>query len=221
MKLHRLLALVVFTIGSLMLSNGPAFAGGGGGGGGACAGFSKGSKLIMRDSCFDGVAHFSESGSTLLVENGGIFPHTYTAADGSFDTGILQPGESAEIVLGTDGTVKVWCTLHGTALGDGMAGVLLIGAPATSGAGALSSIAVELDGSSEHTLAGLDSQMEPASRFEGDLAKLYTISQSTTVAVVVVGGLVGALVIGVGRGKNRTGEKLSTGSSEDPVIDSD
>ena len=134
----------------------------------------------MRDSCFDGVAHFSESGTTLRVENGGIFPHTYTAADGSFDTGILQPGESAEIILGDDGTLKVLCTLHGTADGDGMAGVLLIGAPTSSGSAARSLLEAGLDVSSEPALVRSDVKMQPVSRFEKDLAKLYATSRNTT-----------------------------------------
>ena len=59
MNLHKLLALCVFIIGSLLLRYEPAFAGSGGGGIGACSGFSKCPELIMRDSYFDGVAHFS------------------------------------------------------------------------------------------------------------------------------------------------------------------
>ena len=221
MKLHRLLALGLFTIGSLTILYEPASAGGGGGGSGACSGFSQGSELIMRDSCFDGVAHFSESGSTLRVENGGIIPHTYTATDGSFDTGVLQPGESADIALGSDGTVKVWCTLHGTAHGDGMAGVLLIGAPTTGGSAARALHGSELDGSSERELAGIGTQIMSVSQFGEDLAKLYAISRSTTLAVIVVGGLLGMLVIRVGRGSHRPGEEPATGSSAGPSLDSD
>ena len=67
MKLHRLLALGVFAIGSLSLRYEPAAAGGGGG---ACSGFSKGSVLILRENCFDGVAHFSESGMrSMFLQN--------------------------------------------------------------------------------------------------------------------------------------------------------
>ena len=64
-------------------------------------------------------------------------------------------------------------------------------------------------------------QMEALSQFEDDLAKLYGTTRNTTLAVVVLGGLLGVLVIGVGRGKRRSGEELETGSSAGPALDSD
>ena len=100
------------------------------GGGGLCAGFASGEALIMRDGCFEGVAHFASAGGTLMVSNEGVMPHSFTAVDGSFDTGQLAPGETAEIQLSDDGIIRVYCTLHGTADGHGMAGVLLVGDPA-------------------------------------------------------------------------------------------
>ncbi len=112
-----------------------ALAGGGGGGGGPCAGFGTGTRLTIRDSCFDGVAQFAGAGDTLTVTNEGNLPHSFTAVDGSFDTGILDPGESAEIPLEADEIVRVYCTLHGTASGSGMAGVLIVGQPALQTAG--------------------------------------------------------------------------------------
>jgi hypothetical protein len=68
------------------------------------------------------------------VQNEGGVPHSFTAVDGSFDTGLLAPGESAEIPLGADGIVRAFRTLHGTAQGAGMAGVLVVGEPSASGA---------------------------------------------------------------------------------------
>ncbi len=102
-----------------------------------------------------------------------------------------------------------------------MAGVLLIGAPTPGRSAARALLGSELDGSSEHELAGIEAQIESVSRFGEDLAKLYAISRSTTLAVIVVGGLLGILVIRVGRGKNRSGGELAAGSSEGPALDSD
>ncbi len=101
-----------------------------------------------------------------------------------------------------------------------MAGVLLIGAPTTGGSAAGALLGSELDGSSEHELAGIDAQIESVSQFGEDLAKLYAISRSTTLVVIVVGGLLGVLVIGVGHGKRHAGEELGTGSSAGPALDS-
>ena len=106
---------------------------GGGGGGGLCAGFASGDTLIMRDSCFEGTAHFASPGGTLVVSNEGSAPHSFTAVDGSFDTGLMQPGETTEIPLDADGIARVYCTLHGTVQGTGMAGVLVVGDPSLAG----------------------------------------------------------------------------------------
>jgi hypothetical protein len=70
------------------------------------------------------------------VRNDGELPHTYTAVDGSFDTGLLQPGQSAEIRVGDAGVFGAYCTLHGSSAGGGMAGALVVGDPAAASAAA-------------------------------------------------------------------------------------
>lgn len=125
----RLRVLLFLGLGGLLLALPVPAAAGGGFGGGPCAGFASGEALVLRDSCFDGVAHFVPVGTRLVVRNDGQAPHSLTAVDGSFDTGLLQAGETAEIVLEEPGIVPVYCTLHGNVHGDGMAGVLIIGEP--------------------------------------------------------------------------------------------
>lgn len=107
----------------------PAAAVAGGGGGGACRGFGEGSQLAMLDNCFDAVAHFAPLGIEVDVVNDGWQPHTLTAVDGSFDTGIVEPGAATTLAIDSPGVYRVWCTLHGTASGDGMAGLLVVGEP--------------------------------------------------------------------------------------------
>jgi len=125
----------IMLIGASLVALWPGAAlAGGGRGGGACDGFSSGDRLVMRDSCFEGVAHFVDASSTLLVVNAGAAPHSLTAVDGSFDTGTLSSGGKAEIPLKTTGIVRVYCTLHGTKAGGGMAGVLIVGDPTASAA---------------------------------------------------------------------------------------
>lgn len=104
-------------------------AAGGGGNMSACAGFATGRVVSMLDSCFQGTAHFAPAGETITIVNDGALPHSFTAVDGSFDTGQLQPGESYEVTVAEPGVVEVFCTLHGTADGAGMAGVLVVGEP--------------------------------------------------------------------------------------------
>ena len=120
---------VLLLAGALLLIPGTAYAGGGGGGG-ICPGFAEGTVISMWDSCFSGTAHFAPAGASLTVSNDGGLPHTFTAADGSFDSGTLQPGETFELIVDEPQIVRVFCSLHGTAQGDGMAGVLVVGTPA-------------------------------------------------------------------------------------------
>ena len=51
-------------------------------------------------------------GDTITVTNNDGAPHTLTAEDGSFDTGRLNRGESAEITLNAAGTFPFKCAFH-------------------------------------------------------------------------------------------------------------
>jgi plastocyanin len=51
-------------------------------------------------------------GSTVRWAFGGVLPHTVTLADGSFDSGILQPGEIVEVTFGELGTFDYSCIVH-------------------------------------------------------------------------------------------------------------
>lgn len=114
---------------------------GGGGGHGACAGFAATQVIIMRDSCFEGTAQFVPAGATIDIFNEGEAPHSLTLVDGSFDTGNLETGERAEFTVGEAGVVRYYCKLHGTASGQGMAGVIVVGEPDPTTARAQPSLA--------------------------------------------------------------------------------
>ncbi len=105
----------------------PEVASAGGGGGSQCPGFATGTTVSMLDSCFNGTAHFAPSDTTITVSNDGELPHTFTAVDGSFDSGQVPPGGTFELTIDQPGIIEVFCTLHGTAQGQGMAGVLVVG----------------------------------------------------------------------------------------------
>lgn len=118
---------LMLIVSMLMLIPAVASAGGGGGVISPCSGFNTGTTVTLQDSCFAGTAHFAPSDTTLTISNDGFLPHTYTAVDGSFDTGELSQGESVDLVVDSPGIYQVFCTLHGTAAGSGMAGVLVVG----------------------------------------------------------------------------------------------
>ncbi len=52
--------------------------------------------------------------------------HSATAADNSFDTGLLDAGEEATIILDTPGTYIYYCLLHGSPDGSGMAATITV-----------------------------------------------------------------------------------------------
>jgi plastocyanin len=51
-------------------------------------------------------------GTTVRFVNNDIEPHTATADNGLFDTGVLQPGSSFDVFLDGSGTVPYHCELH-------------------------------------------------------------------------------------------------------------
>jgi plastocyanin len=63
---------------------------------------------------------FSISPATLTVTagamvgfvNNGVAPHTATSRDGSWDTGVIQPGGAAHVTFATAGTFSFICSIH-------------------------------------------------------------------------------------------------------------
>ncbi len=192
------LTLLFTVLSVLALAPTAALAGGGGGGGGPCAGFASGSSLILRDSCFDGIAHFTEAGATLEVRNDGQYPHSFTAVDGSFDTGLLDIGQSAQIELGAAGIVEVYCVLHGRSTGEGMAGVLVVGEPAVQAA-ATSGQSAALTKQNQAFLTALEAQAVTLTDLRGELAAVRQAVEATSAdprpvqatALGVLGSLLG------------------------------
>ncbi len=157
MRKAGLLAVVVAVVVAVPAV---ALAGGGMRQAGACPGFAEGAEVSMLDGCFDGVAHFAAAGAALTIVNDGAAPHTYTAVDGSFDTGTMEAGEEFTLDGIAPGVYRVYCTLHGTASGNGMAGVLVVGDPSPSGAAPIAAPSVGSTAGGDEIVAALDRQTE-------------------------------------------------------------
>jgi plastocyanin len=54
-------------------------------------------------------------GDTVTWNNNGQAPHSATADDGSFDTGVFDPGGSRSVTFDSAGTFSYYCTVHGQA----------------------------------------------------------------------------------------------------------
>ena len=66
----------------------------------------------IGDNFFDPPQSAVEPGSTITWTNNGDEPHTVTADDGSFDSGVLNPGDSYTVAFGGQGTVTYHCEIH-------------------------------------------------------------------------------------------------------------
>lgn len=130
MRTARIVAVVGFTV-AVMATPAAALAGGGGGHGGSCPAYASGdaTEIVLQDNCFGPISATAVPGGTVTIRNEGQQSHTYTAVDGSFDTGLIEPGGSTTIELpAAPGTVPVYCTLHADSEGNGMAGTITVAA---------------------------------------------------------------------------------------------
>ena len=97
--------------------------------------FASGDDVVV--DMFDNRYEFTEVnvtlGGTVTFVGAGRNPHNAVAADGSWSTddvfGSLEQHEGEEAVLTFDeeGEYVFFCTFHGNAEGDGMAGTLVVG----------------------------------------------------------------------------------------------
>jgi plastocyanin len=92
----------------------------------------------IRDHAFNPAQLNVAPGTTVRFVNNDIEPHTATADNGLFDTGVLQPGSSFDVFLDGSGTVTYHCELHpdmkGTVVVGGASGggETSMGSPASS-----------------------------------------------------------------------------------------
>lgn len=189
-RTRNILAALTLTAAITMLTA-PAVLAGGGGGGAICDGFAQGDEIHMYDSCFAGTAQLVEpTTDTVTVTNDGEIPHTITATDGDFDL-YLEAGESATLELPDDAVIPIYCTLHGTTRGAGMAGVIV------------------RDGDTDVSPAAADGTAAPANLLAvSDTSAQQDNDGVAIIVAIIVAGLAGALsllaitaTIGVRRAK--------------------
>src|SRR5919112_2421683 len=77
----------------------------------------------IGDNFFDPPQAAVEPGSTITWTNSGDEPHTVTADDGSFDSGMLNPGDSYTVAFDGQGTVTYHCAIHPEMRGSVTVGV--------------------------------------------------------------------------------------------------
>lgn len=73
-----------------------------------------------------------EVGTTVEFRNTSTFPHTATADDGSFDTGMILVGATKSVTLSQVGTIAFYCQFHGAVGGVGQSGTITVTAAAAT-----------------------------------------------------------------------------------------
>lgn len=73
--------------------------------------------VSIRDFSFEPDQLGIEPGTTVTWTNEGYEPHTVTADDGLFDSGVLYPGDSYSVWFDGAGTVAYRCTIHPSMVG--------------------------------------------------------------------------------------------------------
>lgn len=69
-------------------------------------------EVSIREFAFDPGRLEIKVGDLVRWTNHDIAPHTATALDGSWDTGLLQRGETADVVFAREGAAEYRCTFH-------------------------------------------------------------------------------------------------------------
>lgn len=75
------------------------------------------STITISGFAFSGVTEIPV-GTTVVVTNDDSATHTWTATDGSFDSGSLAPGASFEFTFTEAGTFEYVCNFHPTMTGS-------------------------------------------------------------------------------------------------------
>lgn len=192
----RVKVLVALGFSAVLLAALAAPVAAGGGGGGYCGAVSDGASLAIRDFCFDGAAHVVESGQTVNVVNYGETAHDVTASDGSFASGVLAPGETFKVTLGSEPVVRYYCTLHGSAEGTGMAGVFVTTATGEAGGAPAQGQAVPANAKS--TVAGAAESVSDETISAALAATTQSAKTDSTIALVVVTIIGMAVAFGLG-----------------------
>ena len=86
--------------------------------------------IAMTDDAYSPLKETVAPGTTIVWKNAGTSAHTVTADDDSFDSKSIAPGESFSYTFTKVESFPYFCTIHGGAHGEGMAGAVEVQAPA-------------------------------------------------------------------------------------------
>ena len=82
--------------------------------------------VSVQDNLFMPVTLQSTVGATVTWSTDGATQHTVTADDGSFDSGVLNPGDTFTMTFTAPGTYAYFCDFHGGPNGLGMSATIVV-----------------------------------------------------------------------------------------------
>jgi plastocyanin len=85
-----------------------------------------GPTVSVQDFQFSPVSQQASAGAPMTFTFDGASPHSVTADDGSFDSGVLTQGNTFTMTFQDSGTYAYYCTIHGGAGGVGMSGTIVV-----------------------------------------------------------------------------------------------
>ena len=85
-----------------------------------------GASVSVLDNLFSPASLQLAAGDTLTWSQDGAEQHTITADDGSFDSGLINPGDVFAFTFDVSGTYPYYCQIHGAPGGIGMAGIVVV-----------------------------------------------------------------------------------------------
>ena len=82
--------------------------------------------VMVVDSSYEDAIIIVDVGTTVVWEVNATLPHTVTAEDGSFDSGMLNDGDTFSYTFTEPGEYPYYCTFHGAPGGFGMSGTVTV-----------------------------------------------------------------------------------------------
>lgn len=83
-------------------------------------------ELAIADDTFTPKSMSVPLGATVVWNRSGTHPHTVTADNGSFDSGVLRAGQGFEHTFTQPGSFAYYCDVHGGPGGTGMSGTISV-----------------------------------------------------------------------------------------------
>ncbi len=162
--------------------------------GGAVAHVSASATVSMGDNFYSPASVSIAAGDTVTWNNNGQAPHSATADNGSFDTGVFNSGQSRSETFNSAGTFTYFCTIHANM--HGSVRVIAAASGGGKGGGGGGSAGSSSAGTSEAAAVASPEAAGTSTSLAG--TGLETLGLAATGLVLLAGGIALGRRAGVG-----------------------